>query len=46
VLLFDIGGSIAVVGMMIAFAVSAISNTRVLYAEEPIPQVRSDARAA
>ncbi len=46
VLLFDIGGGIAVVGMMIAFAVSAISNTRALYAEEPIPQARSDARAA
>ena len=35
-LLFDIGGIVAAVGLLIAFLYSAIGNTRRLYKEEPI----------
>ena len=35
--LFDVGGVIAVVGMVVAFGASAIRNTRSLYLAEPLP---------
>ena len=35
--LFDIGGVVAIVGLAITFVVSAINNTRTLYAAEPLP---------
>lgn len=37
VLLFDIGGAAAIVGLLMAFAVTALRNTRALYAAEPLP---------
>jgi phosphatidylglycerophosphate synthase len=40
VMLFDIGGIVAVVGLTIAFVVSALRNVRLLYREEPLPAVR------
>ena len=35
--LFDVGGLVAIAGMIVAFAVSAIRNTRSLYLAEPLP---------
>jgi archaetidylinositol phosphate synthase len=35
--LFDVGGAIATVGMVGAFVVAAIRNTRALYRAEPLP---------
>lgn len=35
--LFDIGGVVAVVGMALAFVVSAVGQTRALYRAEPLP---------
>lgn len=35
--LFDIGGAVAIVGLVVTFIVSAIANTRALYAAEPLP---------
>jgi archaetidylinositol phosphate synthase len=35
--LFDIGGVVAIVGLAVTFVVSAIANTRKLYAAEPLP---------
>jgi archaetidylinositol phosphate synthase len=35
--LFDIGGAIAILGMVTAFIVAAIRNTRALYVAEPLP---------
>jgi hypothetical protein len=35
--LFDVGGLVATVGMVGAFATSAIRNTRALYLAEPLP---------
>jgi phosphatidylglycerophosphate synthase len=43
--LFDVGGIVAAIGLIAAFAASAVRNTRALYREEPLP-VRNDARAA
>lgn len=37
-LLFDVGGVIATAGLLLAFGVSAVRNTRSLYREEPMPQ--------
>lgn len=37
VLLFDIGGAIAIVGLLATFVASAIHNTRTLYRLEPLP---------
>ena len=42
--LFDIGGSVAAVGLAIAFAAAAVRNTRSLHRAEPLP--RSTAGAA
>ena len=36
-LLFDIGGAVAIVGLMVTAIVSAITNTRTLYRAEPLP---------
>jgi len=36
--LFDIGGVVAIVGLVVTFIVSAVVNTRTLYAAEPLPQ--------
>jgi phosphatidylglycerophosphate synthase len=36
--LFDIGGVVAIIGLVITFIVSAIANTRLLYAAEPLPR--------
>lgn len=36
--LFDIGGAIAIVGLVITFIVSAVTNTRALYKAEPLPR--------
>jgi hypothetical protein len=35
--LFDIGGVIAAIGLVIAFLTAAIRTTRVLYRAEPLP---------
>lgn len=35
--LFDIGGGVAIAGLLVAFAASAIRNTRALYLAEPLP---------
>jgi hypothetical protein len=37
-LLFDIGTAIGAAALLITFLVSAISNTRKLYALEPLPK--------
>jgi phosphatidylglycerophosphate synthase len=36
--LFDVGGSIGAVGLIVTAIVSAVGNTRRLYAAEPLPQ--------
>ncbi|MEQ1870240.1 MAG: CDP-alcohol phosphatidyltransferase family protein [Vicinamibacterales bacterium] len=36
-LLFEIGGAIAISGLLVAFVVSAVRNTRALYSAEPMP---------
>ena len=35
--LFDVGGGIAILGMLTVFVVSAARNTRALYQAEPLP---------
>jgi phosphatidylglycerophosphate synthase len=37
VLLFDIGGAVAIVGLLATFIASAVRNTRTLYRAEPLP---------
>jgi phosphatidylglycerophosphate synthase len=37
VLLFDVGGAVAVAGLLATFVASAIQNTRTLYRAEPLP---------
>jgi archaetidylinositol phosphate synthase len=37
-LLFDIGGAVAIAGLVVAFLVSAIVNTVMLYRAEPLPR--------
>jgi phosphatidylglycerophosphate synthase len=44
--LFDIGGVIAACGLVAAFIVSSVRNTRALYLAEPIPERSRDKRAA
>jgi phosphatidylglycerophosphate synthase len=36
--LFDVGGLVATAGMVVAFGVAAVRNTRALYIAEPIPK--------
>jgi archaetidylinositol phosphate synthase len=43
-LLFDLGGVVATIGVVATFIASAVSNTRTLYRAEPLP--RPDAQAA
>jgi hypothetical protein len=38
--LFDVGGVVAAVGLLVAFVVSSVGNGRALYAEEPLPPRR------
>src|SRR5262249_22689393 len=35
--LFDVGGVIGIVGLIVTFIASAVANTRTLYAAEPLP---------
>ncbi len=44
--LFDLGGVIAIGGMLVAFVASAARNTRALYLAEPIPAAPAERRAA
>ena len=44
--LFDIGGVIAACGLVAAFIVSSVRNTRALYLAEPLPRETREARAA
>ena len=44
--LFDIGGVIAACGLLAAFVVSSVRNTRALYLAEPIPERSREERAA
>jgi hypothetical protein len=37
--LFDVGGSVALVGLCVAFVVSSVRNARALYRAEPMPVV-------
>jgi len=37
VLLFDVGGAVAIAGLLLAFIASALQNTRALYVAEPVP---------
>jgi archaetidylinositol phosphate synthase len=36
-LLFDVGGVVAIAGLVLTFIVSAVANTRALYRDEPLP---------
>ena len=36
-LLFDVGGVVAIAGLVLTFMVSAVANTRALYRAEPLP---------
>ena len=44
--LFDVGGTIAIPGRLIAFLVSSVRNTRALYIAEPLPSRGTESRAA
>jgi archaetidylinositol phosphate synthase len=44
-LLFDIGGVVAIAGLVVTFVVSAITNTRALYVAEPLPPRHSGSRS-
>ena len=44
--LFDLGGAIAIGGMIVTFVVSSVSNTRALYLAEPLPGSTADVRVA
>jgi phosphatidylglycerophosphate synthase len=41
-LLFDVGGVVAIAGLVVTFLVSAITNTRALYVAEPLPGRAAD----
>jgi len=45
-LLFDVGGVLATGGLLIAFVVSAVRNTRALYRAEPLSPAAIETRAA
>jgi phosphatidylglycerophosphate synthase len=36
--LFDVGGSVAIAGLLVTFIAAAVRNTRTLYRMEPLPQ--------
>jgi archaetidylinositol phosphate synthase len=42
--LFDVGGIVAIVGLVAAFVISALRNTRALYAAEPLRRTAADDR--
>ncbi len=44
--LFDLGGVAGVAGLLLAFIVSSVRNTRALYVAEPVPVKRDTTRAA
>jgi phosphatidylglycerophosphate synthase len=44
--LFDVGGVVATAGLIAAFVVNGIRNTRRLYREEPVPVPMPESRAA
>jgi len=44
--LFDLGGCVASIGLVIAFLVASIRNTRALYLAEPLPSRRRESRVA
>jgi archaetidylinositol phosphate synthase len=44
--LFDLGGVLAVAGLVVAFVASAVRNTRALYVAEPLPHSPRESRAA
>jgi phosphatidylglycerophosphate synthase len=44
--LFDVGGIVASIGLGIAFVAAAIRNTTALYLAEPLPERRTESRAA
>ena len=44
--LFDVGGSVASIGLLTAFGVAAIRNTKALYLAEPLPTRSTESRAA
>ncbi|MEQ1726940.1 MAG: CDP-alcohol phosphatidyltransferase family protein [Vicinamibacterales bacterium] len=44
--LFDVGGAAGVAGLLLAFIVSSVRNTRALYVAEPVPAMRETQRAA
>lgn len=44
-LLFDLGGAVAIAGLLFTFIVSAVGHTRFLYKAEPLPGRANGARA-
>jgi hypothetical protein len=38
-LLFDLGGTVGIIGLIGTFVISAIANVRKLYKEEPLPRL-------
>ena len=44
--LFDVGGIVASIGLLLAFAASSIRNTQALYLAEPLPAGDAESRAA
>jgi len=44
--LFDLGGCVASIGLVIAFLVASFRNTRALYLAEPLPSPSRESRAA
>jgi phosphatidylglycerophosphate synthase len=44
--LFDVGGVVAIVGLIVAFVAASIRNTRALYRAEPLPAHGRKSRAA
>lgn len=44
--LFDIGGIAGIAGLIVAFAIASVRNTRVLYVAEPVPVSRDAQEAA
>jgi len=44
--LFDLGGTVAAIGLTVVFLLSAVSNARRLYAAEPLPSRTTRPRAA
>ena len=44
--LFDVGGAVACVGLLVAFVTASVRNTRALYAAEPLPGSGTTSRAA